>query len=638
MQRLCIILLVTAFGLGNVSSATAVAEAEISHFNRARTSFIKDHSQAFAKHAQKIAADSPYQPLLGYWRGVLALRRNNPPVLEALATASPSPYIRRQATKTLAQYYLQKRQWRAFGRIAEVSPCPRLLWRLHQGDADRDAIRELWNNEKHFNDTLCLSLYRQALAKTVLNDNDLWLKLRVFAGNRQLSLTRRFLRKFQLPVSYKQVRRSVLKAVAYIRGKHGLASRAQRELVMISAIAAAKPKLSTAIKRWQDFSPYFPRADVEHVWANIATWAAKAHNSNALSLYRRSVSTASYNNNMRAWRVRAALRAGDFADVEKTIESMPPQQAALSAWRYWRALAIRENGRTDEAAQHMRALAADTDDYYGLLAREESSLPLFPDSSLTTAVVTTAAKTSGDFSLALAVWLAGHASAARRIWHYASKHAEPAVTLAAARAAANAEWYLASINAANQVGESAMTHELRYPLPYRNTIDKYSDKFGLERAFVYGLIRQESRFTPAAVSSAKARGLMQIMPATAKLVARRHGYSRYRLSRLTRVDTNVIIGATYINDLAGRFQGHPAQIAAAYNAGPGRAARWWRRNKKLGPLIYVENIPLLETRLYVKAVLANRAHYGIRLGGKQVSMHDLLSRAIHASAALTLGD
>ena len=157
-------------------------------------------------------------------------------------------------------------------------------------------------------------------------------------------------------------------------------------------------------------------------------------------------------------------------------------------------------------------------------------------------------------------------------------------------------------------------------------IEKYSGRFGLEPAFVYALVRRESRFMPKAVSSARARGLMQVMPATARKVARKHRYSRYRLSRLTLPATNVIIGATYLRDLAERFDGRPVEVASAYNAGPGRAVRWRRNNREADLLARVENIPFLETRLYVKAVLAARAHYARRMGESELSMLEFVRR------------
>jgi soluble lytic murein transglycosylase len=232
------------------------------------------------------------------------------------------------------------------------------------------------------------------------------------------------------------------------------------------------------------------------------------------------------------------------------------------------------------------------------------------------------AQPQGDFALAMAVRKAGENSLARKIWRHAVRdETDNAILLAASQAAAVAEWHLASIDAANYLPQA---HNLRFPLPYHDTISGNSDTFNLDHAFVYGLIRQESHFMSTIVSPAKAHGLMQVLPSTAQLVARKHGYHRYNHSRLTRVSTNVIIGTTYLADLAGRFKAHPVQVAAAYNAGPARAVRWDKRNRGRDLLIYIENIPILETRLYVKHVLANRAHYEARLGTTRASMRELI--------------
>ena len=602
--------------------AAAAGAGETADFSGAERYFRKDHPKTFARYAAKIPAASPYQPWLKYRGAVLALRRNRPEELEQARTDSVSPYVRRRAARDLAEYYLRAKMPEKFAAVADVSPCGALLLRLRRGEGGRAAVLPMWESEQKFQDTLCNTAYRRARKDNVLSAEDFWIKLRSLAGSGKLSETRRFLRKFNPGIPYRDVRKTVLGAARYIRGKHGLSSRKQRELVMIAAMAAARRHPKTAIKRWRAFSQYFSKAENDQVWAKIAERAARAHRQDAMDLYRLAA-LAGHDENARAWRVRAALRAGDYADIIRTIQHMPEEQAALSAWRYWRAEALSRTGNKAESRAQMQALAADTDDYYGLLAREESGAPLVAEAAPQTAAVA-----GGDFALALAVRRAGLNKLARRIWKHAANESGTDEILAAARAAEKEEWYLASINAAD-AADSPRAHEIRYPMPYRGTIDKYIGKFGLDAAFVYALIRRESRFMPKAVSSAKARGLMQVLPSTARKIARRHGYGRYRLSRLTRVDTNVIIGTSYLHDLARRFNAHPVHVAAAYNAGPGRAARWRRNNNDT--LILVENIPFLETRLYVKALLASRAHYGVRLGSPPLPMRALADLAMTAA-------
>ncbi|MGI9306472.1 MAG: transglycosylase SLT domain-containing protein [Gammaproteobacteria bacterium] len=616
--------------LGAVLFAAGAFADDAADFDRAARYFAKDHARSFARHADNISAESPYRPMLEYWRAVLDLRRQKPAALENLRADSVSPYIRHRAGRELAKYYLRNDAPAEFAAVAE-EPCEKLLAQMRARESGREAVLALWDGEEKFQSPLCTAAYQRARRDNLLSEDDIWAKLRSLAGSGKLASARRFLRAFRPGVSYKELRRTVLRAERYIRGKHGLAKRKGRELVMIAAMAAGKKSPDTAIRRWRAFSPYFSEAENAQVWAKIAERAARRHRADAMELYRLAALSA-HDSSARAWRVRAALRAGDYPDVIRTVQHMPESQASLSAWRYWRAAALAHTGNRAESQAQMRGIAADTDDYYGLLAREDL------DISLTLAAAKApAAEARGDFAMALAARRAGQNRLARRIWKHASAHSNAEDTLAAARVAENEKWYLASINAAN-AADSPAAHGIRYPTPapYRATIDKHIEKFGLDPAFVYALIRRESRFMPKAVSSAKARGLMQIIPSTARRVARSRGYGRYRLSRLTRVDTNTIIGMAYLDDLARRFNAHPVQVAAAYNAGPGRAARWRRNNNDT--LVLVENIPFLETRLYVKALLAARAHYAARFGAPPLPMRMLAELAMTAAPQTALAE
>ena len=594
---------------------TAFAD-ESTNFNKAFREFKRDRPKSFALQARKIPADSAYQPLLTHWGAVIALRRARPEKLESLRQSAESLYIRRESARVLAKYYVEKGRWKEFAGVAEASPCSSLLAKVRQ-KTGKKALLASWDAETRFRSPLCNKAYQQARKNGMLSEEDFWIKLRNLAGGGLLSSTRRFLRNFRMPVSYRAVRNSVLKATGYIRGKHALDTPAQKSLVMIAAMNAAKRNVKLAVSRWRAFSSYFSLTENSQVWSKIGQRAALAHRADALELYKNSGDMRSYDENARAWRVRAALLVGDDNDVLRTINSMTTEQASLSAWRYWRAMALARTDSRPSAMKQMRALAADTDDYYGLLAREfiGLSFTVSEDSS------SPAQEVGEDFAMALAVWRAGQTKLARQIWKDTVSVSDEGEILSAARAAESEKWYLASINAAN-VAKTPKAHALRYPTPYEGKIDEYSERFGLERAFVYALIRRESRFMSEAISSAKARGLMQILPSTARKVARRHGYNRYHPSRLLRTDTNIIIGTTYLRDLAKSFDAHPVRVATAYNAGPSRARRWRRDNIDTAAL--VENIPFLETRLYVKAVMAARAHYGLRFGMPREPMSVLI--------------
>ena len=141
----------------------------------------------------------------------------------------------------------------------------------------------------------------------------------------------------------------------------------------------------------------------------------------------------------------------------------------------------------------------------------------------------------------------------------------------------------------------------------------------LDDAWVYGLMRQESRFIPGAKSSVGASGLMQLMPATAKWVAKKIGLRNYDHGRVNDTETNVLLGTSYMRLVMENLDNHPVLTSAAYNAGPGRA-RKWRADRPLEGAIYAETIPFNETRDYVKKVMSNSVYYSMQFTGRPDSL------------------
>jgi soluble lytic murein transglycosylase len=150
--------------------------------------------------------------------------------------------------------------------------------------------------------------------------------------------------------------------------------------------------------------------------------------------------------------------------------------------------------------------------------------------------------------------------------------------------------------------------EVLFPLAHWKTIQKECQREGLDPYLVAGLIRQESGFDPNARSRANARGLMQLIPSTGRLVARHHGLRRISSSQLYEPELNIRLGTSFFSNLVKRF-GRIEYAAAAYNGGPTRAARWLRERPSQEIDEWIESIPIRETRLYVQAVIRNAAHY-----------------------------
>jgi soluble lytic murein transglycosylase len=190
--------------------------------------------------------------------------------------------------------------------------------------------------------------------------------------------------------------------------------------------------------------------------------------------------------------------------------------------------------------------------------------------------------------------------------------------LGAAAVACEAEVWDRCINTSERTSR-LVNWSQRFPTPHREGLIAKAKETGVDAAFVYGLIRQESRFITDAKSHVGASGLMQLMPATAAWTAKRIGMVDYTRSRVQDVDVNLKLGVSYLKYVMDENEGNPAYAAAAYNAGPHRVKTWRAAmgsdpaaksaDKALALAIWAENIPFSETRDYVKKVAANTEKY-----------------------------
>jgi soluble lytic murein transglycosylase len=205
-----------------------------------------------------------------------------------------------------------------------------------------------------------------------------------------------------------------------------------------------------------------------------------------------------------------------------------------------------------------------------------------------------------------------------REWLHTLRGWDDAKLLAAAELAKRAGVYDRSIQAADRT-ERVHNFALRYPIPFREEFRQYAATQKLDEAWVFGLVRQESRFVADARSAAGAAGLMQLMPRTARFVASKIGLRNYQPRRMTDVQTNLSLGTSYLKMVLDQL-GHPVLASAAYNAGPARARRWRDTSRPLEGAVYVETIPFPETRDYVKKVMANAVFYAALIDHQPASL------------------
>jgi soluble lytic murein transglycosylase len=329
------------------------------------------------------------------------------------------------------------------------------------------------------------------------------------------------------------------------------------------------------------------------------------------------------------WQARAALRGTqdgpDWTMVRDTIERMPNELRTEPAWVFWHARAIMTEGRSSEAAVYLRSIARRFD-FYGKLAADELELPMAipPRPAPASDDEIDAWNGNAGFARALKFYDLGLRAEGNREWAWQLRGKSDRELLAAAEYARRLN-VLDRMIAASERTREQFDISQRYPAPHREELTRHAQAAGLDETWVYGLIRQESRFIQDARSSVGAQGLMQLMPSTARYVARRVGMSDYHPTRIVELETNLRLGTHYLKLVFDDLDGQAVVASAAYNAGPNRA-RVWRASlpRTVEGAIFAETIPFNETRDYVKKVMANAVTYAVIFEQPNVSLKTML--------------
>lgn len=313
------------------------------------------------------------------------------------------------------------------------------------------------------------------------------------------------------------------------------------------------------------------------------------------------------------WRIRLSIGAQKWNDVLSNIEALPETQQQEPSWRYWRARALEKLGRTEQA-NNLYKLIAKTRTYYGLLASVRLKQPFVIQHQ----PVPVDAKTTKEVTALPAIQrfeqlrLVKKPEVARVEWFRALDKMSDKQIDAAAKIAQKMELYDIAI-----LTISRSSHKddipLRFPLAYEQEMIQYAKKQQIDPAWAFAITRQESAFYPEALSPAGARGLMQIMPATGKMLAKQQQVPYASDAVLHNPKMNIQLGTAYLKDLKKRSYDHPVIATSAYNAGPSRTSHWLPSEST--PVdIWVDTLPYRETRDYIKNVMTFTAIYRNALG------------------------
>lgn len=599
----------------------ALADQE-SEFQAARAAFSAGNAARLAQAAENLR-HSPLEPYVTSYRLRLGWgTQASAPLKAFLARGEESPVVdqfRGEWLKHLGRHAA----WEAF---AEEYPhlvnsdtelaCYGLQLRRRSDEAGALAeARKLWFRGEAQPES-CSPLFAQALKQGVITETDVWQRMRLALEGGNVSFARQLIASLpkaqqfpgaELGMAASNPRR-YLETTRFENAGAG-----RRMAALFALLRLSRQSREIAYARWEKISSHFSEDEQRYFFGWLGFAGAQAHDERALLWYA-VAGDAALNPRQLEWRARAALRVQNWHEVWASIDAMEPQPLH-GAWRYWKARALRELGRPLEAEALFVELSGEYN-YYGQLAAEE--LGAAPGSGMISASYHPAAaeveavEALPGIQRTLLLYRMGLRVEAAREWAWATRRFSDHQLLVAAEVAQRNEMYDRSISAADR---TVQLHDfnLRYPAPYREALREDVNKHGLEEAWVYGLMRQESRFASQARSDVGAAGLMQIMPATAHWVAQRMGMKGYRKGLIHQLDVNIKLGTYYMKNVSTMFGDNPVLASAAYNAGPSRA-RQWCGTRPLEGAVYVETIPFDETRDYVRKVMSNTVYYSKLFG------------------------
>ena len=506
----------------------------------------------------------------------------------------------------------------------------------------RDA-RQLLANTRDSAGEGCLALTEALLADSRIS---VWERVRALVEQNQLPTAKRVGVRAQdahgKPVDQKLLAQAIDRPAAFLVAHERRLTEIQRELATVAIVRLARDSPSEAAEYANALNLHLTPAQRGIIWGRIGHMAALRLMPEADDWYRRGGEHVGVGpdavraDEVLEWQSRAALRAGDWQAVKAAIDRMPASLRADPTWVYWYGRALKAEDRPAEAQDHYSRIASQFN-FYGKLAAEELGIPIVlpPRAPAPTAEELAPMAANPGFARAQKFYELGLRVEGHREWNWQLRGMSDRELLAAAEYARSLSLLDRMINTSDRT-RNEFDFTQRFPSPFRDAMVQYSAPLGLDETWVYGLIRQESRFIMDARSHVGAAGLMQLMPATARYVARKMNVADFSPARVNERDMNIQLGTGYLKMVLDDLDGNAVLATAAYNAGPGRPRAW--RSSLVRPVegaIFAETIPFNETRDYVKKVMSNTVYYAALFENKAQSLKQRMGTIAPKAAGST---
>ncbi len=540
-----------------------------------------------------------------------------------------------------------------------------------------DEVRKNWYAQREADDG-CTAAVSRLVGAQNLTVLDVWQKARLSMEANRPKAARDAVQ-IVAPEAVGLVTELSAGPIKFLTAKHIALSKTRKEIITLALVrmAAAGDADGAANQLESKWGVQLTAEERNWVWGVIGRQAATRMGtvpaSDALQHFARVSKDSDLTDDMLGWKTRAALRAGSqpaWPQVLSAINAMSEEARKEPTWAYWKARALLATSPPGPAlsvarvlpaadaallaasgaaavasspaaaappvslspqrleAQSLLQSIASVRGFYEQLALEElgQKITVPPQPAPLTSEEKEAARQNASLNRGAHAITLGLRGEGVREWNYATNlHQRGGMSerelLAAAQLACDRQIWDRCINTSERT-KNETDFDQRFPMPFRAAVTQRSQGIQLDPAYVYGLIRQESRFIMDARSGVGASGLMQVMPATARWTARKIGMTGFTPDQINDRDTNITIGTAYLKLALDDLGGSMPMAAAAYNAGPGRPRTWRGQpgSPTLDAAIWAENVPFTETRDYVKKVLSNTTNYAAILTGQPQSL------------------
>jgi soluble lytic murein transglycosylase len=645
------------------TSATAAGDSLMQEMNKA---FRRGDKGRLAQLLPQ-ARDHALEPWAAYWELKARLEEASPQEVQAFLSRYAGTYQEDRMRNDWLRLMGQRRDWAGFSAEypkfrmnddREVRCYALLVEHLKNPVLDAqlaDEVRRNWYAQRDADDG-CTAAAARLVGSKNLTPLDVWQKARLALEANRPRAARDAVEIIE-PEALAMVAELSNSPSKFLSSKYLALRTVRKEIITLALVRLAVSDSEAAAAQLDGkWALQLTAEERNWLWGLIGKQTASRMGtqpaSDALQYFAKVTKDTDLTDEMLAWKARASLRAGNqpnWQQVAKAIDAMSDEARKDPTWTYWKARALLATAPPDiptavitprgpapatvMAPQRVEGLKllqsiASVRGFYEQLALEDLGLKISvpPKPAPLTANEKEAARLNPSLGRAAYAIAIGLRSDGVREWNYATNlHQKSGMgereLLAAAQFACDRQIWDRCINTSERTTTVA-DFEQRFPMPFRDAVVKRSQAINLDPSYVYGLIRQESRFIMDARSGVGASGLMQVMPATARWTAKKIGMDGFTPDQINDRDTNITIGTAYLKLALDDLDGSMPMAAAAYNAGPGRPRTWRGQTggHTLDAAIWAENVPFTETRDYVKKVLSNATSYAAILTGQPQSL------------------